>query len=85
MFFSLFFPPVLQLSLLGLEPSQNPWCLASGPNEAQALIYHCKNSVRGGFVEIQREAHSTGCGPSTAPWNVVWLVFASWVISYANG
>ena len=29
---------------------------------------HCKNSVRdtairGGFVQIQREAHSSGCGP----------------------
>ena len=46
MFFSLLFPPVLQLSLSGLEPSQNPWCLASGPNEAQAVMSHCKNSVR---------------------------------------
>ena len=33
-------------SFLGLEPSQNPGCLASGPNEAQALMSHCKNSVR---------------------------------------
>ena len=33
-------------SLLGLEPSQNPWCLASGRNEAQALMSHRKNSVR---------------------------------------
>ena len=33
----------------------------SGPNEAQALMSHCKNSlrdkaIRGGFVRIQREA-----------------------------
>ena len=34
------------------------------------LMFHCKNSVRdtvirrGGFVWMQREAHSTGCGPS---------------------
>ena len=52
---------------------------------------HCKNSVRdtairGGFVQIQREAHSTGCGPSQrrVPCNMLWLVFASWVNSYAN-
>ena len=32
--------------LPGLEPSQNPLCLASGPNEAQDLMSHCKNSVR---------------------------------------
>ena len=55
-------------SFLGLEPGQNPGCLASGPNEAQALLSHCKNSVRdkvirGGFVRIHREAHSSGCGP----------------------
>ena len=55
-------------SLLGLEPGQNPGCPASGPNVAQALISHCKNSVsdkaiRGGFVRIHREAHSSGCGP----------------------
>ena len=51
------------------QPGQNPWCLTSGPNEAQALMSHCKNSVRDtaigksdGFVWIQREAHSAGCG-----------------------
>ena len=33
-------------SLLGLKPSQNLGCLASGPNEAQALISHCKNSLK---------------------------------------
>jgi len=33
-------------SLLGLEPGQNPRHLASGPNETQALMFHCKNSVR---------------------------------------
>ena len=33
-------------SLLRLEPGQTPECLASGPNEAQALMSHCKNSVR---------------------------------------
>ena len=32
-------------SLPGLEPDQIPWYLASGPNEAQALMSHCKNSV----------------------------------------
>ena len=42
--------PILQLlssSLLGREPSQNPWCLILGPNEAQALdVSLQKNSVR---------------------------------------
>ena len=80
--------------LLGVEPSQNPRWLASGPNETQALMPHYKSSVRNTVIgkrwicRIQREAHSTGCGPSQRrlqqPWNVVWLVFKSWVISYAN-
>ena len=26
-----------------LKPGQNPGCLASGPNEAQVLMSHCKN------------------------------------------
>ena len=78
-FFHCFFLLSLSLSLPGLESGQNPLSLASGPNEAQALMPHCKNSVRdtaivrGGLVQIQREAHSTGCGPSIEPWNVVWL------------
>ena len=38
--------PYFSISLPGLEPCQNPWYLASEPNEAQALISHCKNSVR---------------------------------------
>ena len=50
MFFPLLFPPILKLlssSLLGREPSQNPWCLILGPNEAQALdVSLQKNSVR---------------------------------------
>ena len=50
MFFPLLFSPILQLlssSLLGLEPSQNPWCLILGCNEAQALdVSLQKNSVR---------------------------------------
>ena len=32
-----FFLPSFSSSIQGLEPGQNPWCLASGPNEAQAL------------------------------------------------
>ena len=39
-FFPLLFPPVLKLSLPGLEPDQNPGC------PAQALRSYCKNSVR---------------------------------------
>ena len=45
-FFPLVFLPVLQLSLPRLKPDQIPGCLASGPDEAQALMSHCKNSVR---------------------------------------
>ena len=32
-----------------LSLAKNPWCLASGPNEVQALMFHCKN-----FSETQR-------------------------------
>ena len=44
------FSPLLFLlsfisSLLGLEPGQKPWHLASGANEAQDLMSHPKNSV----------------------------------------
>ena len=37
-----FFLPSFSSSLLGLEPGQNPWCLASGPNEAQTLDVSAK-------------------------------------------
>ena len=54
---------------------------------------HCKNSVRdtairGGFVQIQREAHSTGCGPSqrssARAMECGVARFSSWINSYAN-
>ena len=45
-FFHCFFLLSFSSSVLGLEPSHDPWCLASGPNEAQALMSHCKNSAR---------------------------------------
>ena len=45
-FFHCFFLLSLSSSLPGLEPGQNPLSLAPGPNEAQALMPHCKNSVR---------------------------------------
>ena len=38
--------------------------------------------VRSGFIQIQREAHSTECGPwkrVSVPPNLAWLVFISWV------
>ena len=63
MFFPLLFPPVLQSSLLGLEPGQNPCCLASGSNEAQALdvslqkFTETHRQVRGGFVQTRRKTH----------------------------
>ena len=49
-FLSTFSPMLFLLSfsssLPGLEPSQNLRGLASGPNEVQAPMSHCKNSVR---------------------------------------
>ena len=45
MFSPLLFLLSLISSLLGLEPGQKPWHLASGANEAQALMSHPKNSV----------------------------------------
>ena len=59
------------------------------------LPHHRKNSVRDkviskkGFIQIQRETHSTDKSVGhhrgwMQPWNVAWLVFISWVILYAN-
>ena len=51
--------------MLGLKPSQNLWYLVLGPNEAQVLDVSLQKefsemqSVRSGFTQIQREAHST--------------------------
>ena len=59
------------------------------------LMSHCKeNSVRGTAMDkrwicwgLERSTLQE-CGPSQSgvqwPWNVVWLVFAAWVMSYAN-
>ena len=80
---------------LRFQPSYNPQCLVLGSNEAQVLDaslqkiqWETQRYVRGGFFPVQREAHSTGCGHLRGqvqwPWNVVWLIWASWVISYAN-
>ena len=44
--FHCFFLLSFSSSLPGLELGQNPWCLASGPNEAQTLMSHWKNLVR---------------------------------------
>ena len=92
-FLGTFFPHCFSLlsfssSPPGLEPGQNPQHLASGPHEAQALMFHWENSVRDTAIgkrwicQIQRESHSTGCGPSHRRGH--WLVFAGWVILYAN-
>ena len=93
-FSPLLFPPVLQLLSPGTWAGQNPWCLASEANEAQALMSHCKNSVRDTVIGkrwicLDSEKH-TSQGVSHHrrqvlwPWNVVWLVFSSLVKSYAN-
>ena len=97
MFSPLPFPPTLQLlspSLLGLEPSQNPWCLILGPNEAQALdVSSQKNSVRDTaigkrWICSDLERSTRGCGPwrGQVLWHRMWCgyFFPSWVISYVN-
>ena len=92
---TVFFLPSLRSCLLGLEPSQNPWCLASGANEAQALDvslqkFTDRQSERQevdllGFREKHTQQGVGHCrGQELGPWNVVWLGFASWVNSYAN-
>ena len=80
---------VLSLShiRLGLEPGQNLWCLVLGPNNARVLDVSLQNnSVRDTVIgtrwicsDLERSTLQE-CGPL----NVVWLVFPSSVISYAN-
>ena len=62
-------------------------------NETQALMSHCKNSlrdkaIRGGFVRIQREATLQGVnhcwGQGLQPWYKAWLGFVRGWNSYAN-
>ena len=89
-----FFLPSFNSSLPGLEPGQNPRCLASGPQEAQARMSRCKNSVRDmvtgkRWIFSDSEKHTPQGevhhkGRVWWPWNVVQLVFASWLISSAN-
>ena len=55
----------LELTWLGLKPSQNSWYLVSGPNGAQVLdVSSKKESVRdkaiGNKCVIHRKTHSTG-------------------------
>ena len=72
---------------LGLEPGQNLWCLVLGPNNARVLDVSLQNnSVRDTVIgkrwicsDLERSTLQE-CGPL----NVVWLVFPSSVISYAN-
>ena len=78
-----------------LKSSQNPWCLVSGPNESQVLVSHCwKNSVRDTDIDKRYICSDSERNiPQSVghhrrwlwqPWNVVWLVFMGWVISYGN-
>ena len=55
------------------------------------LMSHCKNSVRDSIgkrwicADSERSTlHRVWAITGEQPWNVMWLVFASWVISYAN-
>ena len=81
---------------LALEPSQNPWYLVSGPNEAQLLDVSYKKefserqSDRKKWIYSDSERstlHRQEFGHSRGwvqPRNVAWLIFIGWVISYAN-
>ena len=64
--------------------SSSSWCLIT-----ERIQWEMKWWVRNGFIQIQREAHSTECGPlqrAVQPHgcNVAWLVFMGWVISFDN-
>ena len=88
--------PSFRSSLLGLEPGQNPWCLVLRPNEAQASDgslqkkFSERHSDRWevGLFGFREKYSSQDVGHQRGwvwwPRNVVWLVFPSWVISYAN-
>ena len=63
----------LEPTWLGLKPSQNPWYLVSGPNEAQVLDVSSQKEFserQSGREEVDlfrfREKHTpqTTCGPS---------------------
>ena len=72
---------------LGHEAGQNLWCLVLGRIKARALdVSLQKNSVRDTVIgkrwicsDLERDTLQE-CGPL----KVVWLVFPSSVISYAN-
>ena len=60
-----------QTHVLGLKPSQNPWYLVSGPNEAQVLDVSSQNLVRDKvigkkWIYSDSEKHTPWkeCGPS---------------------
>ena len=68
MFFPLIFLLFFSSSLPGLEPGQNPRCLASGPNETQVLDVSLQNNSlsdtaigKSRSVRTQREAQSRVC------------------------
>ena len=63
-------------------------------NETQALMSHCKNSlrdkaIRGGFVRIQREASLQGVnhyrGQGLGPWSQAWLGYVAFDLGEGNG
>ena len=70
-----FFLPSFSSSLPGLEASQNTWCLASGPNEAQALMSHCKNSVRDTVIGKRWICFDS----ERSTLHRVWAITAGWI------
>ena len=83
---------------LGLEPSQNPQYLVSGPSEAQVLDVLSQKEYRERrsdrykvdlFRFREKHAAQSECGPSQKAsvqqsWDVAWLVFTGCIISYAD-
>ena len=54
MFFPLIFLLFFSSSLPGLEPGQNPRCLASGPNETQVLDVSLQNNSLSDTAIVKR-------------------------------
>ena len=80
---------------LGLKPSQTHGTWFQDLMKLRFLMFHCrKNSVRDKVIgkwiysDTERSTlhrQSVGhCRGWMQPWNLVWLVFIGWVISYAN-
>lgn len=96
-FSPLLFPPILQLLSPGTWARRKPmvpgfrnwWCSGSGHLIEKKFSERHSDTLSGGFVQIQRSTLHRVWAIAEGEWvqqtwNVVWLVFYGWVISYAN-